>query len=151
MPEYAEQGRKLCLLGATDDQIADFFEVSKRTINNWKADFPEFLHSLKRGKLIADSIIAESLFHRAKGYTTTETITASFQGLITDTKEVVKHYAPDTTAAIFWLKNRQPEFWRDKQEIDLSGKVQIQPITGMRIITGPEAKQIESKSKAKGK
>lgn len=45
---YAEQARKLCLLGYTDAELADFFEVSESTINKWKLDYPEFSESLKR-------------------------------------------------------------------------------------------------------
>jgi hypothetical protein len=98
--------------------MADFFQVSEDTINEWKKVHEEFSESLKRGKLEADAVIASKLFHRAKGYEHPEVITATFQGQITDTLEVVKHYPPDTTAAIFWLKNRQPKQWRDKTEIE---------------------------------
>jgi len=117
-PNYNEQAYKLCLLGATDKDLANFFEVEEPTINNWKKEYPDFFQSLKAGKQVADSVIATKLFHRAKGYEHVETITASFQGKITDQRDVIKHYAPDTTAAIFWLKNRQPEKWRDVQRIE---------------------------------
>lgn len=123
--EYAEQAYKLCLLGATDKDMADFFGVSEQTINAWKASHSEFLESLKRGKMLADATVAQKLYHRAIGYEHNEIITASFQGQITDTMEVVKHYAPDPTAAIFWLKNRQPKNWRDKQELEHLGGVSI--------------------------
>lgn len=115
--EYNEQAYKLCLLGATDSDMADFFSVDESTVNNWKIAHPEFLESIKRGKIQADAKIAQSLYHRAKGYKAPDIISASFQGTII-TEEVIKHYPPDTTAAIFWLKNRQPAKWRDKQEID---------------------------------
>jgi hypothetical protein len=126
--EYAEQAYKLCLLGATDKDMADFFEVDEATINRWKDAHNEFRESLKKGKMMADATVAQKLYHRAIGYEHNEIITASFQGQITDTMEVVKHYAPDPTAAIFWLKNRQPKQWRDKQEVEHSGD------TGVRII-----------------
>ena len=67
-PEYNEQARKLCLLGATDAQLADFFGVSETTINNWKLAHPEFLESLKAGKEKADALVAHALYHRAIGY-----------------------------------------------------------------------------------
>lgn len=117
-PEYVELAYKFCLLGADDDKLALLFDVDVSTVNNWKNDYPEFLDSLKRGKDIADAEIAQSLYHRAKGYKHKEIITASFQGQITDTMEVDKHYPPDTGAAMAWLKNRQPEKWRDKIEVD---------------------------------
>ena len=116
--EYIELAYNYTLLGATDKDLSNFFDVEESTINQWKIDFPEFSESLKRGKSEADSVIASKLFHRAKGYDHPEIVTASFQGQITDTMEVVKHYPPDTTAAIFWLKNRQPKLWRDKTETE---------------------------------
>ncbi|MDK2821839.1 MAG: hypothetical protein PWP31_1804 [Clostridia bacterium] len=116
-PEYAEQAYKLCLLGATDKDMADFFAVCEDTINEWKKAHKDFSESLKKGKMEADAVIAQKLFHRAKGYEHPEDKIFNDSGkpLVVPT---VKHYPPDTTAAIFWLKNRQPKKWRDKQEID---------------------------------
>ena len=113
--EYAEQGRKLCLLGATDGELADFFEVSEVTINAWKSKHPEFLKSLKAGKTQADAEVAEKLYHRALGYSHPEDKIFNDGGepLIVPT---TKHYPPDTAAAFIWLKNRQGGRWKDKQE-----------------------------------
>jgi len=116
--EYEEQAYKLCLLGATDKDMSDFFGVTESTLNLWKLEHKEFSEALKRGKIEADSVVAQKLYHRAIGYEHPEIITASYQGEITDIKTVTKHYAPDPTAAIFWLKNRQPRQWRDKQEVE---------------------------------
>tara|TARA_B100000073_G_scaffold347991_2_gene364408 strand:+ start:2738 stop:3229 length:492 start_codon:yes stop_codon:yes gene_type:complete len=117
--EYAEQARKLCLLGATDKDLADFFEVCEKTVNNWKKDFPDFLQSIKRGKTFADANVAESLYNRACGYTHQEEKVFVSEGSIIS-HEVTKHYPPETAAVIFWLKNRDPQKWRDKQEVDLN-------------------------------
>jgi len=114
--EYNEQAYKLCLLGSTDVEMADFFGVAESTLNNWKKDYPEFLESLKKGKSFADANIASRLYQRAMGYQGKETKTATHEGIITDAQEYVKDYAPDTTAAIFWLKNRQRDKWRDRQD-----------------------------------
>lgn len=116
-PEYAEQAYKLCLLGATDIEMADFFEVAESTLYLWKKEHPEFSEALKKGKMQADAVIAQKLYHRAKGYEHDEDQIFVYKGdpVIVPT---TKHYPPDTTAAIFWLKNRQPDKWRDKQEID---------------------------------
>ena len=116
--EYADQALKLCLLGATDKELAEFFSVSEQTLNKWKKDYPEFLESLKKGKNIADANVASRLYNRAIGYSCKATKFATSEGKITDSKEYIEHYPPDTTAAIFWLKNRQPEKWRDKKEVD---------------------------------
>lgn len=113
--EYAEQARKLCLLGATDAKLADFFEVDEATINRWKHDFPEFCKSLKSGKMQADAEIAESLFNRARGYVAPDLDIKMYEGQIIETP-YMKHYPPDATSMIFWLKNRQPDLWREKRE-----------------------------------
>ncbi len=113
---YNEQVYKLCLLGAIDEQLADFFDVCVDTINEWKKVYPEFSESIKRGKQFADAEIANSLFHRAKGYEHPDVDIKMFEGQIIQT-DLTKHYPPDTAAAIFWLKNRQSGQWRDKQDV----------------------------------
>ena len=118
--EYNEQAMKLCLLGFTDKQLSEFFEVSEVTLNAWKKKRPQFLKSLRAGKEFADAQVSASLYERALGYSCKDTKFASFEGRITDEKEYTKHYPPDTQAALIWLKNRQPEMWREKQEIELS-------------------------------
>lgn len=112
-----EQAYKLCLLGATDKELADFFGVSEQTLNNWKSQHPEFLESLNLGKSDADARVAESLFKRALGYSHPEDDIRVANGEIVITP-TIKHYPPDTAAAIFWLKNRQRGKWRDKIEHD---------------------------------
>lgn len=119
--EYAKQAEKLCNLGATDEDLADFFQVSIRTINNWKSEHPQFLQSLKGGKDQADDRVERSLYQRAVGYTHDSTHFSSFQGSVTETP-FRNHCPPDVTAQIFWLKNRKPELWRDRQSHELTGK-----------------------------
>lgn len=124
--EYAQLAYNYCLLGATDKDLAGFFDVNEDTINQWKKTQDEFSESLKRGKEQADALVASKLFHRAIGYEHEDTQFATFQGEITDSQTYVKHYAPDTTAAIFWLKNRQPGKWRDKTEQDINANMSVQ-------------------------
>lgn len=123
--EYAELAYNYCLLGATDDDLAKFFGVSEVTINAWKKDQPDFLKSLKEGKSEADANVAQSLYRKAIGYSHKDTKFATFEGKITDAKEYIKHYAPDTVACIFWLKNRQPDLWRDKQELETTNTAEL--------------------------
>jgi len=127
--EYNEQAYKLCLLGATDAKLADFFDVTEQTINNWKIEFPEFFESLKKGKVIADATIAEGLYNRAKGAVinvqqaiklkdsqfNSEGRKISEEERI-EVVDLIQEVPPDTAAGIFWLKNRNPEMWRDKRE-----------------------------------
>jgi len=112
---YAEQAYKLCLLGSTDKQLADFFDVSEQTINAWKQKHPEFLESLKAGKEIADAKVGESLFQRATGYQCPEDRIFYNNGEVT-VVPTTKHYPPDPTSMIFWLKNRQRDKWNDRKE-----------------------------------
>lgn len=119
--EYDDLAYKFCLLGAIDANLAEFFEVTEQTINNWKLAHPSFFESIKRGKHQADAMVAQSLYKRATGYEHDAVKIFNDQGspLVVDYTE---RYPPDTAAAIFWLKNRRPDMWRDKQEIDHSSK-----------------------------
>lgn len=118
--EFAKQAAKLCELGMTDKELADFFEVSEVTVNAWKTKHPEFLKSLKVGKGHADTRVERSLYERALGYSHPEDkiFNDSGEPLIIPTR---KYYPPDTTAAIFWLKNRKKNDWKDGQNLQLSG------------------------------
>jgi hypothetical protein len=119
--KFNKQAYKLCLLGATDKDLAAFFEVVESTINEWKISQEGFSESIKRGKVQADSEVAKSLFKRATGYSHKDTDIRVCDGVIVQTP-LIKHYPPDSTSMIFWLKNRQSKVWRDKQEIDHTSK-----------------------------
>jgi hypothetical protein len=115
-PEMCVQARKLCLLGATDKQLADFFEVHEVNLREWKTKHPEFGEALRKAKDEADGTIAQALFHRARGYKHLAVKFFQHEGKIIH-KRYVEHLAPDTTACIFWLKNRRPDVWRDRHEL----------------------------------
>ena len=102
--------------GLTDDQIAKNIGVSVSTLNNWKIKYVEILESLKRGKEVVDRQVENALLKRALGYTYEE---ITYEGGV-ETKRVVKEVVPDTTAQIFWLKNRKRETWTDRQNIEIS-------------------------------
>lgn len=133
--EFAEQAYKLCLLGATDKDMADFFEVDERTVNNWKADHEEFFQSIKSGKTEADATIAASLYETAKGYSYTEEQAIKVKiGQYEERVETVtvgKYKPAETTAGIFWLKNRQKTKWRDKLEVDAD--VKLTPVLNVSV------------------
>jgi hypothetical protein len=117
-PEMVEQARRLSLLGATDREMAEFFQVAESTLNLWKLEHPEFSESLKLGKDAADDRVEKSLYRRALGYS--HDAVKIFADPKTGAEQIVpftEHYPPDTTAAIFWLKNRKPQEWRDRQEL----------------------------------
>lgn len=129
-PEYVEQVEKLARLGATIEEIADFFEVSHQTIKNWSAKEPEFLAALKRGRAASDMEVSDSLYKRATHYEWVEqqaiklkTVTYGDNGKRlkeeerVELVEVQKVAPPDVTAMIFWLKNRRRADWRDRQDV----------------------------------
>lgn len=131
--EHNRQAYHLALLGATDIDLARAFGVDERTINRWKRDQKGFCQSLKRGKDQADARVAHSLFRRARGYShkAVKILTVADgidQGSHVEKVDYIERYPPDTTAAIFWLKNRRPREWRDRHEMAHSGGVTLDQI-----------------------
>jgi hypothetical protein len=117
-PEFCEQAAKLCKLGATDRELAEFFGVAERTLNEWKSEHPEFLQSLKLAKEESDNRVEQSLYRRALGYSHDAVKILMTKDGDVYREEYVEHYPPDTVACIFWLKNRRPDQWRDKIDVD---------------------------------
>ncbi len=101
--------------GLTDATLANLLGVTKSTINQWKTDYPEFSDSLKHTKQELDDTVQDSMFQRAKGCSVPEEKVFCVAGEII-THTVIKHYPPDPTSMIFWLKNRQAEHWADVRE-----------------------------------
>lgn len=104
--------------GLTEEQIAHNMGIAYSTLKNWKDKHMAILAALKRGKEVVDRQVENALLQRALGYEYTETTREYVPelGEMHVTKKVTKQVAPDTTAQIFWLKNRKPQEWRDKQE-----------------------------------
>lgn len=117
--------------------MAEFFGIAKSTLSLWKEQQPEFSDALKAGKAIADGEVVDRLYQRAMGYEHDEVDIRVVGGEIVQTP-IRKFYPPDTTACIFWLKNRQREKWRDKVETGITDKdgkdVEIDPVEGARRI-----------------
>lgn len=102
--------------GLTDEQIAHNMGVSVATLSNYKNKYLEILEALKKGKEVVDIEVENALLKRALGYRYDEITIEDGE----ETKRVTKEVQPDTTAQIFWLKNRRPDLWRDKQNIEVS-------------------------------
>lgn len=126
-PEFIDQAKSLCLLGATDIEIASFFDVSKTTFDNWKRKTPELREALKAGKMTADAKVAKSLYQRAIGFSQQEVDIRVIAGKVVQTI-YTKKYPPDTTAQIFILKNRHPEMWNDRRAPDMSVEQQLRMV-----------------------
>ena len=98
--------------GLIDEQIAHNMGIATKTLYEWKNKYGEISEALKKGKEVIDRQVENALLKRALGYTYDET---TYEDGV-ETKRVTKEVAPDTTAQIFWLKNRKPAEWRDKIE-----------------------------------
>lgn len=116
--EYAEQARKLCdQYGATDAELAFFFNVSERTINRWKLKHPEFSQSLKTGKDGPDDRVERALFNRAVGYSFKSVKVFMPSGAKSPVyAPFTEHIPPDVTACAIWLNNRRPDRWRQRPD-----------------------------------
>lgn len=112
--------------GLTDEQIAYNIGITAKTLYEWKKQYSEICEALKKGKEVVDRQVENALLKRALGYKYEEIKTEKTE----EGKKVtvtVKEVVPDTTAQIFWLKNRKPEQWRDKQQIEHSGEIRNNP------------------------
>jgi len=123
--KYVNIAQKMCELGATDADIIEALGVARSTFYKWRNEHPEFSDALKVGKAPADERVEMSLYKKAVGYTQENVKIFQFQGqeVVVPFTEIV---APDTTAAIFWLKNRRPDQWRANPD---GGENEEKPIT----------------------
>ena len=137
--------------GLTDKQIADNIGIVESTIYSWKNRSKEFDEALKKGKEVVDRHVENALLKRALGYSTEEVkiervfdeASGEFTEIVTERK--VKEVAPDTTAQIFWLKNRKPYEWRDRKNIDLSHKGEMQVSDPFKDLTTDELRALVKK------
>lgn len=122
--EYATTVVKHAMLGVTNEELARVvFEVPLKTLERWISRHEDFRGALKRGREEADTGVAASLYRRALGYShDAEKIFYDPKTAAVTKVKFTQRYAPDTIACIFWLKNRRPDLWRDKQNVELVGK-----------------------------
>lgn len=124
-PEFADQARKLCLLGAKDEELAAFFEVSESTINNWKQAHPAFLESIRAGKVKADAEVADSLYRRATGEHVEIQKLVKKAGGSYEAMKVMQYVPGDPTAAYKWLLNRRRSDWTDQTSVIHGGSIDL--------------------------
>lgn len=131
---FPERAYKLTLLGLTNEQLAGALGIAVSTLYDWQSKHVEFAEAIKRGKEEADGKVAHSLYRRALGYSHPDIYVFSQtikeydeKGRVLTSRtepkilDITKHYPPDPTSGIFWLKNRQPEAWRDVNRMEHSG------------------------------
>lgn len=124
----------LALKGATDEEIAEAFHISARTLHRWKKTHPELLTALEEGKDVADAKVKRSLYQRAVGYEAKEVTQIIEQDPATGTQRVsktqvtTKHIVPDTMACMYWLNNRSKGEFSQRQEVTLGGSVRTSPM-----------------------
>ena len=122
--EFLREARELGLAGATDFEVAAHFGVTSMTINQWKLADDDFRTALQIPKDIADGLVEASLYHKARGYTyRTEEIKVINDQVVR--VPTTTHVPPDTTSMIFWLKNRQRDRWRDQQDVNHTGAIDV--------------------------
>lgn len=123
--------------GFTDEEISEILSITVRTFHNWKKQYEKFFHSLKDWKKYADEKVERSLYKRATGYKCDDThVSFGKEGVILT--PLIKHYPPDPTSMIFWLKNRQPAKWRDRIEVSNLSETELERL---REIATQEMKQ----------
>lgn len=116
--------------GSTDKQLAEFLGVSDTTLYDWKVRHPAFAQAVHDGKDYFDThCVKNALLERALGYSHETVDIKVVNGEIVETP-VIKHYPPDTTAATFWLKNRDRSNWKDKQDVEMTG---VQTVVNMTV------------------
>jgi hypothetical protein len=113
-PENAEIARYACMLGATNEILAERFEVSRRTIDNWISTIPEFSDAVRQGRDVADEAVVSALFARATGLEQQMTKVFCHRGQPV-TATYTQQLPPDVRACIFWLRNRRPWQWRENR------------------------------------
>lgn len=123
---YLDEIQGWAMSGLTDEQIAMNLDIGTSTLHEYKKKYPEFLDSIKKGKDIADAQVVNALFKTATGFSYYEETTNA----VGDVVSVQKYAKPNTTAQIFWLKNRQSDKWRDKTEVKAEVTMPTINITG---------------------
>ena len=133
--------KKLVLSGWDDAQVSDFFGFTPQTFCNYKLKHQKFFESLKEWKKEADQKVERSLYERALGYSHSAVKMFVIGGKVV-TQEYVEHYPPSEVACIFWLKNRQPQAWRDKQDVEHSGSIELSAKNIIAAVEEAESKAI---------
>lgn len=137
-PDYHDDWAwSLALKGATDQELAEAFGASKRTILRWKNEHPSFAEAYQRGKDVADAKVKKALYQRAIGYeviekeSTVDVDPKTGESKPVRVKTITKQIAPDTMAIMYWLNNRSKGEFAQRQEVTLGGEVKTSPMANL--------------------
>lgn len=149
--EHPKAARLLTGNGKTLADLAESFGVARSTIEEWMAAHPEFSGAIKLGREDASAAVERALFQRATGYSHPAVkilAVSGGQGVGSSVEKVpyTEHYPPDTEAAKFWLKNRRPGEWKDKQEVEHGGRVTLEQMVAQSLEAGATPSAPEKKA-----
>lgn len=105
----------MCFIGATNSELAEAFGVPLATLATWIKNNTDFTSAIKKGREAADTKIAKSIYRQALGYKRKGEKLFVIDGVVVH-EPVIEYHPPNVTAAIFWLKNRRPDKWREKKD-----------------------------------
>lgn len=133
---HPEQALKFCLLGYTDKELAKAFDIAESTFYKWKLEHSEFSEACSQGKEIADAEVAQAFYKRAVGYEyESEKIVVvpngAGAGSSVERVPITAVVLPDASAALKWLQNRRPKEWRDKIDVEHSGKIDTNDLSNL--------------------
>jgi hypothetical protein len=117
-PECVLIAKAAARFGAIEEEIADELNIGITTLERWKREKPELRRALNVGKQAADDQVEKSLYQRANGYSHPAVKIFMTRHGKTVEHQYIEHYPPDVTAAVFWLRNRRPDKWRDVHNIE---------------------------------
>jgi len=120
LPDYPDQIRAIMMNGFDEDDISELFDISRRQLGIWKAQYPVFKKAVEHGYTDADAAVLNALFQTATGYTHEEEKVMMWDGEVIRA-DTVKHYKPDVQAIKLWLTNRQRQNWADRKQTEHSG------------------------------
>jgi len=121
LPDFPDQIRAIMMNGMDEDDISEVFDISRRQMGIWKAQYPHFKKAVEQGYTDADAAVLNALFQTATGYTHDEEKIMMWDGEVIRA-DTIKHYKPDVQAIKLWLTNRQKQNWSDRKETQVSGK-----------------------------
>ena len=148
---HTQYATSFCLLGATNEELCERFEIDISTLKRWMVQFPKFRASIKEGRAEADANVAKSLYRSALGYSHPETkVFYDTNRAEIVTQQITKHYPPNNVSIIFWLKNRRYDLWKDrKEESDDSNNYTVVVKGGLPPMEEPDAPPLVPEDKPK--